>query len=395
MELITTIRNLSLKYHKEIVSVRRHLHANPELSLEEYYTSEFIASKLKEYKIPFKRGIAKTGIVAIIEGKNPSKKVVALRADMDALPITEKNDVEYKSRKEGVMHACGHDIHVASLLGTAKILKELANQFEGTVKLIFQPSEERYPGGAIMMIKEGVLKDPAPQSILAQHVLPSIEAGKIGMKSDKYMASTDEIFIIVKGKGGHAATPELNINPIPIASTIILELHKAIEKENKKKIPTVIAFGKVVANGKNNIIPDDVFIEGTFRTYNEEWREAAHKKITETAKSIAKTMKGNCEVIINRGYPFLVNDKNLTKKAFKYAVEYLGKENVVNLDLRMTAEDFAYFAQKIPGCLYRLGIKNEAKGIVSNLHTPTFDADEKCLETGMGLMAWMAVNELR
>jgi amidohydrolase len=387
------IRSLAKKYLPETTEIRRHIHANPELSFEEFNTSNYIISRLKQYNIPFTQGIVKTGIVALIEGKNPAKKIIALRGDMDALPITEANDVTYKSKNTGVMHACGHDVHSACLLGVAKILNELKNDFEGTVKLIFQPGEEKLPGGASLMIKEGVLEKPAPQSIFGQHVFPSMEAGKVGFRSGMYMASTDEIYITVKGKGGHAAMPADYNSPLLIASKILLELDKTFMQE-KQKAPTVLAFGKIEGLGATNVIPNEVKIEGTFRTMHEEWRAEAHVKMKKMAEDIAKQMGGSCDYIIENGYPFLVNDEQTTSRARKAAEDYLGKENVEELPLRMTGEDFAFFSQQKPACFYRLGTANAAKGITSGVHTSTFDIDEHALEIGTGLMAWLAVNEL-
>ena len=377
----------------EIVEIRRHLHTYPELSFEEYKTSEFIASKLKKYQIPFTTGIVKTGIVALIEGKNPSKKVIALRADMDALPITEANTCDYKSKNIGVMHACGHDVHSASLLGAAKILNELKNEFEGTIKLFFQPGEEKLPGGASLMIKEGVLENPTTQTIFGQHVFPTMEAGKVGFRNGMYMASTDEIYICVKGKGGHAAMPKDYNSPLLIASKILLELNKEFMQQ-EQPAPTVLAFGKITGNGATNVIPDEVNIEGTFRTLNEDWRREAKIKMKALAEKVAKEMGGSCNYVIENGYPFLVNDETTTTRARAAAEAYLGKDNVEELPLRMTAEDFAFFSQKVPSCFYRLGTANKAKGITSGVHTATFDIDEKALEIGAGLMAWLAVNEL-
>lgn len=388
------IKSLAKSSSSEVIAIRRHLHANPELSFEEINTSNYIASKLKEFKIPYKQGIVKTGIVALIEGKNPSKKVVALRGDMDALPILEKNTCDYKSKNEGVMHACGHDVHSASLLGVAKILSELKGEFEGTVKLIFQPGEEKLPGGASLMIKEGVLENPKPASIFAQHVFPSMEVGKVGFRTGMYMASTDEIYVTVKGKGGHAAMPSEYINPLLIASAIITELNNTFMLK-EQKAPTVLAFGKIIGNGATNVIPQEVKLEGTFRTMDEKWRVEAHAKMKSIAEEVAKKMGGECEFKIENGYPFLVNDEVTTKKARAAAEEYLGKENVEELPLRMTAEDFAFFSQQIPACFYRLGTGNKSKGITSGVHTATFDIDEQALEIGVGLMAWLALNELK
>ncbi|MFA4851242.1 MAG: M20 family metallopeptidase [Bacteroidales bacterium] len=393
-ELKEKIKSLSQLYLQEIISVRRHFHAYPELGFREYNTSEYIASKLNEYDISFRQGIAKTGIVALIKGVKKGK-VIALRADMDALPIHENNEKNYRSCVDGVMHACGHDVHIACLLGAAKILNELKNEFGGTIKLFFQPSEEKFPGGAIAMINEGVLENPKVAHVFGQHVLPSLDAGKIGLKPGKYMASTDEIYIIVTGKGGHAATPELVVNPITIAASVLLELSKEFEKNKPSDYPSLLAFGRIAGEGGTNVIPDEVKIDGTMRAYDEEWRAKAHDIISSVASQVAQNMGGNCNVNIVKGYPFLVNDDMLTSEVKRLAIDYLGHENVVDLDMRMTAEDFAYFSQKVPSCYYRLGVRNEAKGIVSNLHTSTFDVDESCMITGMGLMAWIAVNELK
>lgn len=399
------IKTLSEKYLAEVIQIRRHLHANPELSFVEYNTSKFIAGKLIEWGIPFKDGIVKTGIVAMIAGtKLPSPKgeglggevegvkSIALRADMDALPIEEKNNVEYKSKNTGIMHACGHDVHTSSLLGAAKILNELKNEFSGTIKLIFQPGEEKAPGGASLMIKEGVLENPTPSAIFAQHVFPNLEAGQVGFRSGKYMASTDEIYLTVKGKGGHAAMKGTYVNPLLIASEILLELE---QKFSHCVTPTVLAFGRMHANGATNVIPDEVKIDGTLRTMDEVWRKEAQGIIREICMKVAKKSGGDCEINIMTGYPALINDEQTTSRAKKSAEEFLGKENVSELDLRMTGEDFSFYAQKIPACFYRLGTGSKSKGITSGVHTPTFDIDETALKTGMGLMAWIAVNELK
>jgi len=388
------IKHLSSEYFLEIVNVRRHLHANPELSKEEYQTAAFVMQKLKKFGIPYTGGIAGTGVVAMIQGKNPDSKVVGLRADMDALPILEENDVEYKSLNPGVMHACGHDVHTASLLGVAKILNELRNEFSGTVKLIFQPSEETYPGGAIMMINEGVLENPEVDVMIGQHVYPLLDAGVVGMKPGKYMASTDELFFTVKGRGGHGATPDLNIDPVVISAHIILALQNIPSRFASPVMPTVVSIGKVIANGKTNVIPNEVKMEGIVRTFDDDWRKKIHELIAEISASIARSMGGECELFIDKGYPALVNDDELTHRIAGFAKDFLGEDQVASLNQRMTAEDFAYFAQKVPGCFYRLGIRNEKEGITSNLHSSTFDVDETSLETGMGLMTWLAFKEL-
>ncbi len=389
------IKNFASQYREDIIACRRHLHKNPELSFQEFNTQKFVEQKLTEYGVTNHHRLANTGVVALIEGKNSSKKVVALRADMDALPIIETNKVEYKSINEGVMHACGHDVHTSSLLGVARILNELKNEFEGTVKLIFQPGEEKLPGGASMMIKEGVLKNPIPISIFGQHVMPQIQAGKVGFRKGLYMASTDEIYVKVKGKGGHGAMPHLTIDPVLITSHMIVALQQIVSRNAKPSLPSVLTFGKVIANGATNVIPDEVYLEGTFRTLNEEWRMDAHKKMITMAEGIAESMGGKCEFTIVKGYPFLINDDNLTDRARKFAEEFVGSENIEDLEIWMAAEDFAFYSQQAPSCFYRLGVRNESRGITSSVHTSTFDIDEMALETGMGLMTWMAVRELQ
>lgn len=387
------ISQLAQDIHNEVVGNRRHLHANPELSFEEHETSAFVKSKLQELGIAY-QSMADTGIVALISGDKPSDAVVALRADMDALPILEANEVPYKSTKPGVMHACGHDVHTSSLLGTAKILSQIKDQFAGTVKLIFQPAEERLPGGANLMIKEGVLENPKPQAVIGQHVMPLIETGKVGFRAGKYMASTDEIYVTVHGKGGHGAQPQQNIDPVVITSHIIIALQQIVSRVADPKMPSVLSFGKVIANGATNVIPNEVKLEGTFRTMDEEWRGVAHQKMKKMAEGIAEAMGGSCEFNIMRGYPFLINEEKLTATTRAHAEDYLGKENVLDLDIWMAAEDFAYYSQVSDACFYRLGTGNEARGITSSVHTPTFDVDEDSLKLSTGLMTYIALKQL-
>ena len=394
MSLLPEIKTLAQAHQPETVDTRRHLHQHPELSFEEKETAAFVAGKLRSFGITPQEGIADTGLVALIEGQNPDKKVVALRADMDALPITEANDVPYKSQNVGVMHACGHDVHTASLLGVARILHQLRDQFEGTVKLVFQPGEERIPGGASLMIKDGVLENPRPQHMFGQHVQPFIPAGKVGFREGMYMASADELYVTVHGKGGHAAMPDRNIDPVLITSHIIVALQQIVSRAADPKMPSVLSFGRVIAEGATNVIPNEVKLEGTFRTMDEDWRAEAHRKMKKIAESIAEGMGGSCDFDIRRGYPFLKNSPELTRRARHYATDFLGQENVVDLDLWMAAEDFAYYTQQVDACFYRLGTGNEARGINSSVHTPTFDVDESALEVGVGLMSWIAVQEL-
>jgi amidohydrolase len=379
-------------YHSEVVAIRRHLHAHPELAFQEYQTSAFIASKLTQYGIPFQANVAKTGIVGFIEGKKKDK-VIALRADMDALPILELNQVSYKSQNEGVMHACGHDAHSAMLLVAARILNEIRHDLDGSIKLIFQPSEEAFPGGAKAMIEAGVLENPPVRHVIGQHVFPNMEAGKVGFKSGMYMASTDEIYLTVKGKGGHGATPELNVDPVLIGAHILVALQQVVSRMASPNIPTVLSFGRFIAEGQTNVIPDQVSISGTLRTFDEKWRADAHQKITQLAQNMAISMGGSCEVRIEHGYPYVVNDPTLTNNLSLFAKEYLGTRKVEELSLRMTAEDFAYYAHQVPSTFYRVGTRTKGKEI-TNLHTAQFDIDEESLFKGMGTMVYLAYRTL-
>jgi amidohydrolase len=389
------IKALATGYFKEVLEIRRHLHAHPELSFEENETAKYVAAVLDRHGIPYQSGVAGTGIVAHIAGKNPGKRTIALRGDMDALPIQEQNQCSYVSQHAGVMHACGHDVHTACVLGAAMILNALKSEWEGTVRLIFQPGEEKLPGGASLMIQEGVLENPRPDWIIGQHVFPELEVGKVGFRKGMYMASTDELFVTIKGKGGHAALPKQYNSPLLIASQLLLRLQAsfmdASTREVPQGIPTVLAFGNIEGKGATNVIPEVVKLEGTFRTMDESWRKEAHARMKNIAAEIAKATQSEIHFDIHHGYPFLVNDENVTGTAIQAATHYLGKENVVELDVRMTAEDFAWYSQVIPACFYRLGTRNESKGITSAVHTPTFDVDEQSLETGMGLMAYLAL----
>jgi amidohydrolase len=392
------IKTLARQYAADMVANRRHLHANPELSFHEFKTARFVAEQLKALGLTPQEGVANTGLVALIEGQagnSSENRVVGLRADMDALPIHEANNVPYKSTVEGVMHACGHDVHTSSLLGTARILQQLRDQFEGTVKLVFQPAEEKAPGGASLMIKDGVLENPAPASMLGQHVAPNVPVGKIGFREGMYMASTDELYLTVIGKGGHGAMPDQLIDPVLIASHIIVALQQIISRNRKPANPSVLSFGRFIADGVTNVIPNDVKIEGTFRCMDEEWREDGLRRMKKMAEGMAEAMGGICEFTVVRGYPFLKNHPELTRRMRSAATEYMGQDNIVNLDLWMAGEDFAFYSQVVDSCFYRLGTRNEERGIISGVHTPTFDIDESALEIGAGLMSWLALEELR
>jgi amidohydrolase len=386
------IRLLAEAHYTDVLAMRRHLHMHPELSYQEVETSSFVAAQLQRLGLEVQTGIGGHGLTAFIRGYNPESRLFALRADMDALPIVEQNDVEYKSKREGLMHACGHDVHTSSLLGAAIILNELRDQFEGTIQLVFQPAEEVLPGGASLMLKDGVFAKRKPQAIFGQHVYPELPAGKIGLKPGVYMASADELYVTVKGRGGHGAKPDRNIDPVLIASHLIIALQQVVSRWANPSMPSVLSFGKVIANGATNIIPSEVKLEGTFRTFDERWRKEAHSRMIALAEGLVKGMGGEVDFRIDVGYPVLKNDEALTVRSKELAAEYLGAENVVDLDVRMTAEDFAYFGHEMPGCFYRLGTaspNDESKSF--SVHHPRFDIDEEALKTGMGLMAWLAV----
>lgn len=395
MELKNRIQSLAEEIYPQVLSFRHHIHQYPELSFEEAETAAYIAQHLTAWGIPFESGIAGHGIAAYIKGEaGESHQVVALRADMDALPIVEDSEKPYASKRTGVMHACGHDVHSSSLLGTVYLLNTLKAQFAGTIKCIFQPAEERFPGGASLMIKEGVLKNPEVDAIVGQHVLPYLDCGKIGVRKGMYMASADEIYLRVIGKGGHAAHPATFVDPVAISAQILVALQQVVSRSDPR-IPSVLSFGKILANGATNIIPNEVYIEGTFRTMDEAWRAEAHRRIHSTVNGIAESMGAKAELDLKKGYPVLFNDEQLSGQVRESIAEYVGEENVVDLDLWMAAEDFAYYTHEVPGCFYRLGTRNEAKGITHGLHTPKFDIDEDALKLSTGLMAWVTLQQLK
>jgi amidohydrolase len=382
------IRQLAKSYAEEFISIRHHLHAHPELSYQEFETSHFVQQQLKSYDIPF-RVMANTGVEGLIVGKNPSKRVIALRADMDALPIQEENDISYKSVNKGIMHACGHDVHTTCLLGASKILGQLRNEWEGTIKLVFQPGEEKNPGGASLLIKEGILENPRPQAIFGLHVHPQLETGKLSFRGGQVMASADEIYISIKGKGGHAAAPHLTADTILIASHIILALQQIISRNRNPFSPSVLSITSIQGGSTTNVIPNEVKLMGTFRAMDESWRYKAHELIRRTVNELSIAMGAEAEIHIDIGYPAVHNHPDLNDKAMLLAGDYVGKENVEETEIRMGAEDFGYYSQLVPGCFFRLGTGNASRGIVSGVHTPTFNIDESAIEIGMGIMAWM------
>lgn len=386
--LLQQIKDLASKYAADTVAIRSHLHENPELSYQEFETSKFVQSKLQEIGIDFEV-MATTGVLGIIRGKNPESRVIALRADMDALPIQEENDVSYRSQKPGVMHACGHDVHTSILLGAAKILYELRENWEGTVKLLFQPGEEKNPGGASYMIRDGALQNPTPQGIIGLHVHPGLETGKLSFRKGRVMASADEIYITIKGKGGHAASPNLTADTVLIASHLIVSLQQIISRNKNPLSPSVLSICSIQGGHTTNVIPSEVKLMGTFRAMDEEWRFKAHDLIRKNVIGLVESMGGEIDLHIDIGYPTVDNDPVFTETAWKQADVFMGKENVLETEMRMGAEDFGYYTQVIPGCFFRLGVRNEAKGIIHNVHTPLFDIDERAIEIGIGNMAWL------
>ena len=381
------IHQLADKYYPQVVALRREIHAHPELSKHETKTAALVAAELQKLNIPIQTHIAGTGVVGLLRGRNPEKRCIALRADMDALPIHEQNNTPYKSQNEGVMHACGHDVHTANLLGAAMILSELRDEWEGTIKFIFQPSEELIPSGAKAMIEAGVLENPKVEAIYGLHVHTELEAGQIGFCAGRFMASTDEIYLTVIGKGGHAAQPANFISPLIISAEILL----ALQPLTDMAVPTVLSFGKITANGATNVIPDQAQLAGTLRCFDENIRAKQHERMKAICMEIATKHGGRCEVNILQGYPVLMNDVAMTNAAKASAIDYLGKENIHDLPIRMGAEDFAFYTQKVPACFFRIGVSDPARGIISPIHTPTFDVDEKALLTSIGLMSWLAI----
>lgn len=380
------LKALARQYAPDFIAIRQYLHAHPELSYQEFETSKYVQQKLSDYNIPFDIK-ATTGVVGLIEGKNPGSRIVALRADMDALPIQEENDIAYKSTAPGVMHACGHDVHTTCLLGAAKLLSETRDEWEGTVKLIFQPGEEKNPGGASLLIREGVLENPVPQCIFGLHVNPQLEVGKLSFREGKVMASADELYITVRSKGGHAAAPHLTADTILIASHLVVSLQQIISRNRNPLSPSVLSISSFQGGFTTNVIPAEVKLMGTFRAMDEEWRFKAHDLIRKHTTELVHAMGAEADVHIDVGYPAVYNNEDLNTKARAVAEEWMGRENVEETEIRMGAEDFGFYSQKVPGCFFRLGTANKAKGLTSGVHTPTFNIDENAIEIGIGIMA--------
>jgi amidohydrolase len=388
-------KKLSQEIYPELKAIREHLHAHPELSFEEHESALFIKKQLDKWGISYTDGWVKTGIVARIQGeKASSKKRIAIRGDIDALPITEENTHHYRSKNSGCMHACGHDVHTTSVLGAAFILNQLKKEWSGEMIFIFQPGEEKLPGGAKAMLAEGALGNPLPDAIIALHVEPTLPVGQVGFKSGKYMASGDEVYIEILGEGGHAAAPHKHADTVSIAAHLLVELQQITSRLAPPSIPTVLTFGKVIANGATNVIPSKVSIEGTFRTFDEEWRNKAHQKIKAIANGLATAFEVEINVNIVGGYPVLYNNKKLTKELKSFANDLLGKENVNDLEIRLSAEDFSAYSQHMPACFFRLGVRNEAENIIFPVHHPRFDADKEAVRYGAMSLSYFAAQLL-
>jgi hippurate hydrolase len=381
------IQALAAMYESDAQHIRHHLHAHPELSYQEFETAAFVRRKLSEYGIPHTT-MAETGVIGTIEGTDPTSRIIALRADMDALPIQEENEVPYRSTRPGVMHACGHDVHTTCLLGAARILKELRHEWKGTVKLIFQPGEERNPGGASILIREGVLENPKPEAIFGMHVNPQLETGLISFRSGRVMASADELYITVRGKGGHAAAPHWTTDTILVASHLVTSLQQIISRNNSPFSPSVLSICSIQGGHTTNVIPAEVKMMGTFRAMDEEWRFKAHDIIRRQVRGIAEAMNAEIDLHIDVGYPCVYNNERLHDTAWTLAQQYMGVPHVKETELRMGAEDFGFYSERIPGCFFRLGTANAENGITAGVHTPKFDIDESAIRIGMGMMAW-------
>ncbi len=388
------IKSLAKEIKSEVIGIRQSIHSNPELSFQEENTAKLVENYLQSLGLETHR-ISGTGVWAMIQGGLGEGKTIALRADLDALPIQELSNKPYASKNNGIMHACGHDVHTSSLLGAAKILNSLRAEFKGAIKLVFQPGEEKLPGGASLLIKEGILENPKVDAIIGQHVMPFLNTGNVGFRKGLYMASTDEIYITINGKGGHGAMPHLCVDPVATAAQVIVSLQQIVSRKAKPILPTVLSFGKINSNGgATNVIPNSVSFEGTLRTLDEEWRGQAKVLIEKIVNSTAEAFGATAEIRIEHGYPYLKNDEHFTAALWQFANDYMGAEHVESLDIWMAAEDFAYYSQVVPACFYRLGTRNEGKGIVSSVHTNTFDIDENALEDGCGLLAFLAVSAL-
>ena len=391
--MLDRIRALADDGFDETVRLRRAIHRRPELAFEEHETAALVAETLREIGLEPTTGVARTGVVAHVEGARPGP-TVALRADIDALPIHEATGLNFASETDGVMHACGHDAHTASLLGAARILQAVRDDLAGTVRLLFQPSEEKIPGGATAMIADGALDamgpHPAPGRIFGQHVFPDLPVGTLGVRAGPTMASADEVYVTVRGRGGHAAAPHTLVDPVLAQAHVLTALQAVISRNRPPGVPSLLSFGRVEADGATNVVPDEVRLVGTFRSMDEDWRFRAHGLIERTAARTAEAFGATAETEVRVGYPALVNDDAAAAAVRAAAVAYVGEDRTVDLPMWYASEDFAWYTQRVPGAFYVLGVGNEAAGITHGLHTPRMTVDEEALRLGPGFMAYLA-----
>ncbi len=381
--VFSVIEQMSADLFETVRSIREHLHRHPELSFEEHRTAAFIRARLKEWGIPFDE-IAGTGTVAYVHGRR-TDRFVALRADIDALPIEEQNEVPYRSENPGVMHACGHDVHTALLLGAASILHRLASSLPYSVKLIFQPAEEKSPGGASLLIREGILD--GVEVIYGQHVAPDLEVGQVGFRPGPFMASTDELHLRIRGRGGHAAIPHETVNPIRVAAHLISAIDTRLGFEVSPFEPVVLNFGKFCGGHAVNVVPDEVELLGTLRTFNEPLRRRIKEWLRNEVPQWVAFWGATAEVKVIDGYPPLINDPSATQQVRSVIETLPGVRETVDIAPRMTAEDFAFYVQHVPGCFFRLGVKDPAWPRIRQVHTPTFDIHPEALQIGMQTIA--------
>lgn len=387
--LVEQVKERVKAYHGETLKHYKHLHQYPELSFEEEQTSLYVESNLKEWGIPYRNHIGGFGILSWVEGKNPSSRTIALRADMDALPITEANDIDFKSKNTGVMHACGHDTHTSSLLMAAKIINEMREHLEGTVLFIFQLGEEKDPGGASLMLKDGLFDRFKPDLIIAQHAYIDYAPGQVGFGSGTVMASADEVHLKIKGRGGHGAIPHELDDTVLAAAQVVVSMQQVVSRRSNPFKPSVLSFGKFIADGATNVIPNEIVIAGSLRCMDEEERKKLKQAIKDIAFHTASAYGCECEIDVHDGYPCTYNDEEITAMARGFAMEYLGEENVLGLPKRMTSEDFGFFSQLYPCTFYRFGVKGSQ--YCTGLHTPNFLIDEDSLLTSVGTMTYLAL----
>jgi len=392
VELVDRIRENSAEIFSEVVSLRRDIHRHPELAYEEVRTTALIKDYLLNLGITPEPSLLETGVVAVIRGgsKAARNNLVALRADIDALPLHEENLHGFCSLESGKMHACGHDMHTAMLLGAANILSRIKDELAGDVLLVFQPAEEKAPGGAKPLLDAGLFRQFKPSAIIGQHCFPSVENGKVALCKGSFMAAADELYFTVTGQGGHASAPHKAADPVLAAAHIITAVQHLVSRVAPPYEPAVVSIASIHGGNATNVIPRQVTMSGTMRTMNEEVRSLLQERLRQTVTHIATALGVEAELEIRQGYPVLYNNPHVTEKAEKICTEYLGRENVLTCESIMTAEDFAYYLQECPGTFWQIGTGMGNNDKSNTLHSPTFDPEERALETGSGLLAYAA-----